>query len=157
MPGRRIDENILALTELANFCDADESRGGIFVMLDNAKAYDRVQWPFLQKVLEAFQFPPFFCSLIETLFTEISSSLKVNGHIGAPFPVRNGVRQGCCVAPLLYLLVHKYFLKMIRNDPLIEGIPICWRVGFPCGQFPPLWCFPPRCLGAALLRFLCRA
>ena len=64
MPGRRIDENILALTELANFCDADESRGGIFVMLDNAKAYDRVQWPFLQKVLEAFQFPPFFCSLI---------------------------------------------------------------------------------------------
>jgi len=59
VPGRRIDENILALTELANFCDADESRGGIFVMLDNAKAYDRVQWPFLQKVLEAFQFPLF--------------------------------------------------------------------------------------------------
>jgi len=59
VPGRRMDENILALTELVNFCDADESRGGIFVMLDNAKAYDRVQWPFLQKVLEAFQFPPF--------------------------------------------------------------------------------------------------
>jgi len=93
-------------------------------MLDNAKAYDRVQWPFLLKVLEAFQFPPFFCSLIVTMFTDISSSLKVNGHIGAPFPVRNGVRQGCCVASLLYLLVHECFLKMIRNDPLIEGIPI---------------------------------
>jgi len=26
---------------------------------------------------------------------------------------------------------------------------VCWRVGFPCGLFPPLcWCFPPRCLGA---------
>jgi len=33
----------------------------------------------------------------------------------------------------------------------------CWRVGFPCGRFPPLWCFPPRCLRAAPLRFLCRA
>ena len=64
------------------------------------------------------------CSLIGTLFTDISSSLKVNGQIGAPFPVRNGVRQGCCVAPLLYLLVHECFLKMIRNNPLIEGIPI---------------------------------
>jgi len=34
---------------------------------------------------------------------------------------------------------------------------ICWRMGFPCGLFPPVWCFPPRCLGAAPLRFLCRA
>jgi len=25
---------------------------------------------------------------------------------------------------------------------------VCWRVGFPRGLFPPLWCFPPRCLGA---------
>ena len=35
--------------------------------------------------------------------------------------------------------------------------PTCWQVGFPCGRFPPLWCFPPRCLGAAPLRFLYRA
>ena len=34
---------------------------------------------------------------------------------------------------------------------------MCWRVGFLCGRFPPLWCFPPRCSGAAPLRFLCRA
>ena len=34
---------------------------------------------------------------------------------------------------------------------------LCWRVGFPCRRFPLLWCFPPRCLGAAPLRFLCRA
>ena len=40
VPGCRIDENIFALTELANFCESDESRGGLFVMLDNAKAYD---------------------------------------------------------------------------------------------------------------------
>ena len=26
-----------------------------------------------------------------------------------------------------------------------------------CGRFPPLWCFPPRGLGAAPLWFLCRA
>jgi len=30
-------------------------------------------------------------------------------------------------------------------------------VGFPYGLFPPVWCFPPRCLGAAPLRFFCRA
>ena len=29
--------------------------------------------------------------------------------------------------------------------------------GVPCGLFPPVWCFPPRCLGAAPLRFFCRA
>jgi len=41
--------------------------------------------------------------------------------------------------------------------PLSTILYTCWRVGFPCGLFPPVWCFPPRCLGAAPLRFFCRA
>ena len=51
--GRRIDESVLTVTELAHFCE-QEGRGGLFVMLDNAAAYDRTQWGMLQKVLEAY-------------------------------------------------------------------------------------------------------
>jgi hypothetical protein len=123
VPGRLIDESILALTELAHFCETG-GRGGIFVMLDNAKADDRVQWPFLQQMLEAYHFPRSFRSLVAMLFADISSSVKVNGHTGRPFPVHNGVRQGCCIAPLLYLLVHEGFLRFIRADDQLRGISI---------------------------------
>jgi len=45
----------------------------------------------------------------------------------------------------------RYYLSLVETV-----IPSCWRVGFPCGRFPPLWCFPPWCLGAAPFRFLSR-
>ena len=51
-------------------------------------------------------------------------------------------------------------LPILHRGPLLvedSRWGVCWRVGFPCGRFPPLWCFPPRCLGAAPLWFLCRA
>jgi len=47
-------------------------------------------------------------------------------------------------------------LSARRASSKLSG-PTCWRVGFPCGLFPPVWCFPPWCLGAAPLRFFCRA
>ena len=38
-------------------------------------------------------------------------------------------------------------ISLIRaHNPCTKRI--CWRVGFPRVLFPPLWCFPPRCLGA---------
>ena len=51
-------------------------------------------------------------------------------------------------------------LPILQRGPLLvedSRWGVCWRVGFPCGLFPPVWCFPPRCLGAAPLRFFCRA
>jgi len=51
--------------------------------------------------------------------------------------------------------VNSKLFKYQKKVELCYIVDSCWRVGFPCGRFPPLWCFPPRCLGAAPLRFLC--
>jgi hypothetical protein len=104
---RQIDEHILCVTELAHYCESN-NKPGLFVALDNVKAYDRVQHSFLQKVLEAFGFPSEFRQLINTMYTDIKSALKVNGHIGKTFPVTNSLRQGCSLSlRQLYLLVHE--------------------------------------------------
>ena len=51
---------------------------------------------------------------------------------------------GVCVVRVTCVL---FFLC---SAPRVRGANLkgCWRVGFPRGLFPPLWCFPPRCLGA---------
>ena len=41
IPDRRIDDDIMAVTELAHYCN-NRGRSGIFILLDAAKAYDRV-------------------------------------------------------------------------------------------------------------------
>ena len=121
--GRQIDENVLCVSELARYCEG-KGRGGLFAMLDATKAYDRVQWPFMQKVLRAYGFPDEFCSLIAMMYTNISSSLKVNGIKGEAFGVTNGLRQGCSLSCMLYVLCHEVFLRMIREDKKLKGIMI---------------------------------
>ena len=130
--GRQIDENILCVAELARFSEA-RGRGGLFVMLDNAKAFDRVQPTFVQKVLEAFGFPAEFRKLIAMMYTNITSVLKVNGHRGEAFAVSNGVRQGCCLSPSIYVLAHEVFMRMIREDTRLRGI----KIPGPRGEMAP--------------------
>lgn len=120
---RRIEDNILCVAELARFCQLKE-RGAVFVMLDNEKAYDRVQWGFMQDVLEAFGFPDDFRRLIRIMYTNISSAIKLNGMKGEAFEVSNGVRQGCVCSTSLYNLCHEVFLRMIREDKKLKGVRI---------------------------------
>jgi len=39
----------------------------------------------------------------------------VNGHLGAPFQPSNGVKQGCGLSPLLYILVIQTLLSLIHT------------------------------------------
>lgn len=89
----------------------------------------RVQFTFVQKVLEAFGFPDEFRDIIKMMYANLTSILKVNGHKGEPFAVKNSCRQGCCASPDLYVIVHEVFLRMIREDAQLKGI----KIPGPCG------------------------
>ena len=63
-----------------------------------------------------------FISWIKLLYTNISSSVIVNGHIGLEFPVKRSVRQGCAISPLLYVLSMEPFAHRIRREPGFCGL-----------------------------------
>ena len=60
-----------------------------------------------------------FISWIKLLYTNISSSVIVIGHIGLEFPVKRSVRQGCAISPFYpwSLFAHK-----IRRKPGFCGL-----------------------------------
>ena len=127
---RLIGENIDLLTETARYLDQDApDKGGIIVMLDNMKAFDRLQWDFLQDALKAFGFPEEFRSVVHTLYKDAKTAVKVNGYISEPFSISSGVRQGCALSALLYIIVQEIHLRMIRNDTRLQGISIPGRDG----------------------------
>ena len=49
-------------------------------------------------------FPPSFRALVRMLFLDAQLQIKVNGVRGPAFAPLNGVKQGCPLSPLLYLL-----------------------------------------------------
>jgi len=64
----------------------------------------------------------------------------------------------CCVLLLVLAVVVVGVCVLIWSVAVARmAKERCWRVGFPRRLFPPLWCFPPRCLGAVHPPVLCRA
>ena len=92
--------------------------------LDNAKAFDRLQHTFMIEVLRAFNLPEDIVHAVKTLYSNAETRLKLNGRLSAPFPNTSGVKQGCPLSGILYVLVQEVQLRMIRADKAIKGIPI---------------------------------
>ena len=69
-------------------------------MLDFEKAYDKVDWDFLEVVLSRLGFPFAWIKGVSTLYMHASSSVLFAGGYGPLFPISRSVRQGCPLAPL---------------------------------------------------------
>lgn len=76
------------------------------------------------KVLERMHFGPVFRSWVALLYSDIFSRVLVNGFTGELFRVTRGVRQGCPLSPLLYILVAETLSSALRKDPHIDGFKL---------------------------------
>ena len=68
--------------------------------------------------------PASVLNAVRTLYEGAQTRVKVNGELGEAFDNTSGVKQGCPLSPLLYVLVQEVQLRMIRDAPDIQGIPI---------------------------------
>ena len=120
VPGRFSGLNVRTLQDIVNICNNTNS-GGALISLDQEKAFDRVDWPFMLRVLERMNFGPSFCAWVKLLYTNIFSRVLVNGYTSSAFPITRGVRQGCPLSPLLYILVAETLACAIKKDANIDG------------------------------------
>lgn len=123
IPGRFSGENVRFLQDVINLSNTEHIAAAI-ISLDQEKAFDRVDWSFMLRVLEALNFGPSFRSWIRLLYTNIFSCVIVNDFLSSPFPVFRGVRQGCPLSPLLYILVAETISSAIKQDPSIDGFQL---------------------------------
>ena len=100
-------------------------RKPISTLLDFEKAYDRVQWPFIDKVMERLGLPLKWRSAALALYKGSLSRVLVAGHRGPSIPLRRFVRQGCPLAPYLYLFITEAFSFFLnRSDAGIRGLVV---------------------------------
>lgn len=123
IPERTTFDNILRVRDIANTAIA-RNTNVIMIGLDQEKAFDRVDRQFLMRILEHLNFGPSFCSWISTLYEGARCRAINNGHLSEYIRLKQGVRQGCPLSPLLYTIVFETLATAIRKDPGIEGISI---------------------------------
>ena len=123
VPGRSIQDNIHLLRNLIDYCN-QKQMNCVILSLDQMKAFDRVSHDFMFQVLEKYGFGPMLLKWVKLLYTDIYSTVLVNGYFTDIFGVFRSVRQGCSLSPLLYVLCIEPFAVKIRSDPHIKGVKL---------------------------------
>jgi hypothetical protein len=77
----------------------------VLLKLDFQKAYDMVSHNFLFRVMTAFGIPNCFYKWMQLLFSGAQATVYLNGRTTTSFSLGRGVRQGCPLAPYLFLLL----------------------------------------------------
>ena len=121
LPGRFIGENIRLISDILHYT-ADQNLEGIALFIDFEKAFDSLEWEYLDKALDAFNFGLDFKVWIRTLYNNISSCTINNGYASKPFTLKRGVRQGCPLSGLLFILAAEVLSCAIRSRSDIRGI-----------------------------------
>ena len=120
---RFIGNNIRIIEDIMIYTKQNKI-SGILLYIDFEKAFDSVNWKFLGKCLEAYNFGPKFRSYVKTLYQDISATVLNNGHISQWFHLGRGVRQGCPLSPYLFILVAETLSARIRENEAIRGIVV---------------------------------
>ena len=121
--GRFIGCNIRQIEDVMIFTELNNTPG-IILTIDFEKAFDSINWNFIDKALEAFNFGPIFRGYIRTLYKNIISTIINNGNISEWFSPRRGVRQGCPISPYIFIIAVELLAITIRENPEIKGIDI---------------------------------
>ena len=123
VPGRFIGDSVSLLRDVAHFASTSGSSVAI-LSLDQEKAFDRVDWSFLRSTLVCMGFGPSFISWVDLFYAGVQSAVKVNGFVTPFFGLSSGVRQGCPLSPLLYVLYAEVLACNIRSNPVITGLSL---------------------------------
>ena len=102
--------------------------------IDFEKAFDSVEWCLVFRSLEMFNFPPKFINLVKKFYNDITTCTINNGHISRFFKPSRGVRQGCPLSPVLFVIAVELLSLLIRNNQGIEGITMNGK-NFKIAQF----------------------
>ncbi|CAI5483135.1 unnamed protein product [Closterium sp. Yama58-4] len=102
LPGRRLSD-VVGL--VADVIEAAKNKDlDLYLLLVNfKKAFDSVSRNFLFTVLERMGFPSRLVDWVRGLHKDTWTSLLINGWMGEAVDVMSGVRQGCPLAPYLFL------------------------------------------------------
>ena len=96
----------------------------IFLLLDQEKAFDRVEWTWLYKVLDKFNFGSVFKKWIEVIYCNMKSAVLANGYMSSYFSITRGIRQGDSLSALLYVIQAEPLAEFFRQCGDIKGIRV---------------------------------
>ena len=130
LSGWLIPNNVLVAFETLHYLKRKTQRklGFMALKLNMSKAYDRVEWEFLERAMIHLGFFGRFVNLIMSCIKTVSFSALLNRVPGGQFKPYRGLRQGDPLSPYLFLICAmglQGLLHKAESDGVLRGVSIC--------------------------------
>ena len=127
---RLITDNVLVAYETIHTMHVRKKgkKGSMALKLDISKVHDRVEWPFLPKIMEKRGFLTRGIERVMNCVTAPTFSILANGKPHGMIHPSRGIRQEDPLSPYLFLLYAEGFTALLAKAELegrIRGVSIC--------------------------------
>ncbi|KAL0153663.1 hypothetical protein M9458_051028 [Cirrhinus mrigala] len=112
---RSTTDMVFVLRQLQEKC-REQNRGLYITFVDLTKAFDTVSRQGMWQILERLGCPPKFLNMIIQFHEDQKGQVRLNTDLSVPFPILNGVKQGCVLAPTLFTIFFSMMLKQALQD-----------------------------------------
>jgi hypothetical protein len=118
VPGRLITDNAIIAFEsfhkIQNHKNTNSSHCSY--KMDLSKAYDHVNWSFLQKAMSRLGFWPTWIQWIMACVCSVRFAVHLNGSTLSQFIPTRGLRQGDSLSPYLFLVVGEALTCILKHE-----------------------------------------
>lgn len=121
--GRLMGDHILIASELQHgIWNALDSNAGAMIKVDLHKAFDKLSWSFLQAALGSMGFSDVWINWVLVAISNPCIGIKINGVIPHWFIGKSGLRQGCPLSPLLFVLCTEILSRKLKLEESLGRI-----------------------------------
>ena len=118
---RSTAQHVLTLRRIIEEIKSSPMGKIIFVFIDFSKAYDSIDWNYIEQILFAYHIPSEIINAIMSMYYGAKTSIRINGIFSNLIELGVGVLQGDTLAPFLFIIVLNWILRNATPDDSTDG------------------------------------
>jgi hypothetical protein len=93
----------------------------MIISLNAEKAFDKIQHPFMLKVLERSGIQGPYLNIVREIYSKPVANIKLNGDKLEAISLKSGTREGCPLSPYIFNIILETLTRAIDDKRRSKG------------------------------------